>query len=433
MKGLLFTYALTAFGVIGAIRSPVIGLYVYVAFAVMRPQFLWSFAGDLDGISWAVGVAMLASWAARGFGKWQFGRGRGAVIALLAFGFWAALSALQARYSAPAQVFLTEMLKYVLPFLVGVTTLRGDKDARTLLWVIVVSQGYVAYEMNMSYFAGYNRAQDAGFGGMDNNCFGVALVGTLGPAMALVLSSKTWKARGVAALCAAFILHTILLTFSRGAMVGMLAMLFLSIFMMPLRPRNLAAVLVVALLALRLTGPQLMARYRSVGAEQLDGSADSRIELWKDCWEVALANPIFGIGPENWPRIAHEFGWPALKSAHSAWMQAMADLGFPGFLLLFSFYMLGAIRLWPMAVGFRRGVDGRTAILASGVIMSLVGYMVSAQFVSLQGLELPYYVMIAGVALLKESPQPAPAAVTREVRSVAPPVRLAPFGVSRQS
>ena len=89
-----------------------------------------------------------------------------------------------------------------------------------MLWTIVLAQGYVGLEQNINYLVkGYNTAGD-GFGGMDNNCFGVSLVTVLGPAMALMISSKTWcqplpRRRGRGADPA----HD-LLTFSRGAMVG---------------------------------------------------------------------------------------------------------------------------------------------------------------------------------------------------------------------
>ena len=43
-------------------RSPLIGLFVYVGFAVLRPQFIWGWAGDFGGISLYVGVATLIGW-----------------------------------------------------------------------------------------------------------------------------------------------------------------------------------------------------------------------------------------------------------------------------------------------------------------------------------------------------------------------------------
>ena len=58
---------------------------------------------------------------------------------------------------------------------------------------------------------------------MDNNCFGVSLVATIGPALALGLARKKWWDADRWPRRAALILHTTLLTFSRGAMVGLLA------------------------------------------------------------------------------------------------------------------------------------------------------------------------------------------------------------------
>src|SRR5947208_694869 len=59
MKGLVIIYALTALGVVGSLRTPIIGLFVYILFAVLRPQFLWGYFGDMTNLSLFVGVAML--------------------------------------------------------------------------------------------------------------------------------------------------------------------------------------------------------------------------------------------------------------------------------------------------------------------------------------------------------------------------------------
>ena len=47
-------------------------------------------------------------------------------------------------------------------------------------------------------------------------------------------------------------------------------------------------------------------------------------------------------------------------------------------------------------------------MVASGIIMSLVGFAVAGQFVSLGGLEIPYYVAMIGVVLLKYAGAAAP-------------------------
>ena len=213
MKGLILIYLITAFGSVGALVYPAIGLFVYVGFAVLRPQFIFGFAGDFSGISLIVGIATLIGWTLRGFGSLNFGRGRSIVVTLILFASWAGLSATQAIDKDVAYNEMMPMLKYVMPFIIGVTLLDSERLSRTLFWVIVGAQGYVGFEMNLAYLSkGYNVAAE-GFGGMDNNCFGVSLVSTIGPAIALASARRGYE-KALAILAAMLILHTTLLTFS---------------------------------------------------------------------------------------------------------------------------------------------------------------------------------------------------------------------------
>jgi probable O-glycosylation ligase (exosortase A-associated) len=403
VKGLILIYAITVLGSIGALRSPIIGLFIYVGFAVLRPQFIFGWAGDISGISFYVGIATLIGWVLNGCGSLKLGRGRPIVIALLAFSAWFAISATQAVDSTVAYAEFMPLAKIVMPFLIGVTLIDSKQRSRALLWIIVLAQGYVGFEMNLEYlWRGINVASE-GFGGMDNNCFGVSLVTTIGPALVLAVGAKGWRERALAGICVALILHTTLLTFSRGAMVGLFAVGATAFAVMPKRPKQIAVLVVVGLIALRLTGPQLAARYATTVAdkEERDGSAESRVDLWRDCWKVALDNPIFGVGPANFKVIAASIGWTPGKQAHSTWMQTLAENGFPGAVFLLMFFGIAAVKLWPIARARQTDENRDQVVMASGIIMSIVGFIVSGQFVSLAGLENPYYVTMIAVVLLK--------------------------------
>ncbi len=420
MKGLILTYVVTVLASIGALQRPVIGLYVYVAFAVLRPQFVFGWAGDMQNISLAVGVALLVGWALKGFGSWRVGRGAPVLLMLLVFTAWTLLSASMAEFQDASTAAVIELLKIVLPFCAGVTLLDGERDWRRLMWTIVLAQAYVGFEMNLNYVRGFNQAAE-GFGGMDNNCFGVALVTIFGCAIALVLTSRRWYGRALAAVAAALILHTTLLTFSRGAMVGMVAVGAAAFLALPKRPTYIAVMLVAALLAVRLTGPQLLARYGTVLAsdQERDGSAQSRLDLWRDTVKVIQMQPMLGVGPANWRHIAYRFGWPAGKSAHSVWMESAAEIGVPGTLALLAFFVVAIVRLWPLAR--QRITDANRAQVgaAMGVMLGSIGFIVSGQFVSVVGLEAPYYVVLVGVALLRQlSTQTAAALVPASTASM---------------
>jgi putative inorganic carbon (HCO3(-)) transporter len=425
--GLTLVWLITIISAVGAVVRPRIGLYAYVFLATLRPHFLFGWAGNLANVSEIVGTAMIVGWVLNGFGAGRMGRATPITLVLVLFTGWVWLSATQAIYPSASYLWGIEMLKILAPFVVGVTMLSRPEEWRTLIWIIVGTTGYLSLEMNLSYLRGYNQVW-YGYGGMDNNSFGIALVTTLGPAFGLALTEKKKWVRGAAVLCMAFILHTILLTYSRGAFVGLLVLGVTTFVLMPKRPKYVLAVLVIGLVTLRFVGPQLAERWESTfaSAEERDGSAESRIDLWRDCLAIASDHPVFGIGPRNFPLIAHEYGWTNGKEAHSVWMQMLAETGFPGVGLLALFFVSAMIWLWPLARPRAIRVNSLEGGVALGVILGITGFMVAGQFVSLAGLETPYYVVLTGLVLMKDVRSRVVVPATVAVES--PPLARQPMG-----
>jgi O-antigen ligase len=102
-----------------------------------------------------------------------------------------------------------------------------------------------------------------------------------------------------------------------------------------------------------------------------DPSNDGRTELWRVALDGFAASPLHGTGAgtyqtiwdERRPRFAY------VINAHSLYLQAMAELGIPGLLLLL--ILLGAVlgRLGARARGSSRSLYG--ALLAAGVVWAL--------------------------------------------------------------
>ena len=114
----------TAFGSIAALRSPLIGLFIYVGFAVLRPQFIWGFAGDFGGISLIVGIATLIGWALNGFGSKKLGPrqvDRRRRWSCSRCGRWCRPRRPSTKTSLTRRSI--PMMKFVMPFLIGVTLL----------------------------------------------------------------------------------------------------------------------------------------------------------------------------------------------------------------------------------------------------------------------------------------------------------------------
>ena len=114
-----------------------------------------------------------------------------------------------------------------------------------------------------------------------------------------------------------------------------------------------------------------------------------------------------GVGPDRWPRVASKYGWVEGKEVHSTWLQTGAEMGFPGMALLGAFYALCLGKLWPIVRGKVKVHDPWIQNVGRMVIAGLVGFIIAAQFVTMEGLEVPYYVTLLGAGALRLTPRPA--------------------------
>jgi probable O-glycosylation ligase (exosortase A-associated) len=404
MKGLLFTYVLTYAGALTSLFNPFLGLLVYVCFAIVKPESMWYWSVPEGNYSRIVAIGLLSGWVLHGFGSWKFGRARGIVLALIGYLLWCVVATNFGTDPERSWKFVEAMAKIILPFLVGITTIDSMQKVKQLAWVLVCSEGYVALEFNLAYYSGYNRLWEEGFGFMDNNCNAIALVTCIGMAFFLGLHTKNWSAKIIAFALAGLMVNAIFFSFSRGGMLALAITVLVSFVLVPKQPKYYLAFGLAVALLLRLLGPQIMERFGTTftDAEQRDYSAESRIQLWRACWQSMLQNPL-GIGPDHWPLVADQYGFKEGKEAHSLWLQVGAELGFPGLLLLGLFFGLCLLKLWPFTRERNPVPDPWLRFFARMVIAALVGFIVSAQFVSVKILEHPYYIALIGAAVLKLS------------------------------
>src|SRR6266568_9246984 len=164
-KGLIITYLLTNGGAAFALFNPFVGLLVYVAFAILRPESLWHWSVPEGNYSRIVAIALLIGWVLKGFGNWDFRRAAAVVYALIGFLLWSIVgAAFVAEHKTEAWEHVEDMAKIVLPVLVGITTIDSMRQIRQLAWVILLSVGYISLEFNLSYVSGENNLRTLGFG-----------------------------------------------------------------------------------------------------------------------------------------------------------------------------------------------------------------------------------------------------------------------------
>jgi O-antigen ligase len=351
-----------------------------------------------------IGVAFLVGWAIHGFGDRSFGKAK--LIALSLLGYWFCVVASTASSPNPelGLPFVEYLAKILLPFIAGVTLVDSVEKLRQLMWVIVCSTSYLAFEANLAYFNGYDFTNGQ-FLAIDNNAFSILMATSFG--FALVLSYEdtvAWR-RYLCFGIAAAMAHVPMLAMSRGGMLGILAAAAVATIVIPrsLRKWRLNFAIIVA--GSILAGPSVVKEFASTfnDPEQRDESAQGRLDLWRDCTDAMMKNPLFGIGVNHWPIVSESYGWPKGKAGHSTWFQTGAELGVPGISALLAFYgvtLLGAIRV----VRARDDdPDPSLSTYARMVIVSLSGFVASASFVTVDGFELPFYVAMFGACTLKLS------------------------------
>jgi len=423
MFGFLFTYGLTFGGAVVSLFNPFVGLLVYICFAIITPPAMWPWSVPPGNFSKVVAIAMLIGWAFKGFGQWNFGRSRGVFLAFLGFFLWGVLSAFAAPSQGLAWSYVEGIGKIILPFVVGLTLIDSISKLRQLAWVMVASLGYIAFEMNLSYFQGFNRVREMGFGSLDNNSIAIAMVAGVGLAFFLGVGSTKWWQRFGAWIAGLLMAHTVMLSFSRGGMLALIVSMIACFGLLPpKKPKHLLALLVCILIGFRLAGPEVTDRFMATFADvqERDTSAQSRLGLWGDMWDSTMQHPFLGVGPDHWPLTAPQYGWELGKEGHSLWLQTGAELGVPGLVFLALFYSWCLIRLWPIVRTRDKDLDPWLSNMGRMVIAAQVGFIISAQFVSLETLEVPYYINLLGAGVLRLVYQPtADMAVSRSLSSVA--------------
>ena len=390
--GLLFTYGLTYGGAVVSLINPFYGLLIYICFAIIKPPALWHWSVPVGNYSRIIAIAFLLGWALNGFGKQRIVAGKSILWCLLGYWLWVTLSTLFSADPSLGLPHVEYLAKIVLPFIAGLTLIDSEKKLKQLFLTILGSCGFLAYEANLAYRGGYMFEQ-LGFLGIDNNSFSILMAASFGLALVFsLMETRLWRCLLLLGIAAAMA-HVPMFAFSRGGMVGIGLATIVAIGVLPKTPRLVGAVSAVLLIGSVLAGPSVVKEFSTSfqNEQERDYSSQSRIDLWKDCTTTMFQNPLFGVGQEHWGVVAPSFGWPNGKEAHSLWFQTAAELGIPGVTFLASFYICGVLVARRVAY---ESVTPFSKNLGLAMQPAIIGFAVSAAFVTVEGFELPYYIVL---------------------------------------
>jgi probable O-glycosylation ligase (exosortase A-associated) len=414
-KQFLFMVAMTLAGTVGVYAVDAFwGVAVYYLFAVLRPQYLWEWSLPA-GVSWSFYVALATMGAGLAVALGILSPGKAAEgsprprltlahLCVLAFGAWVCLTYFTAQNKDAAYPWLFEYAKIMVMFAVATALTRTVGQLWALLLLTGSALAYIGYEVNFLYvFHHYLGIQRNGYGGLDNN--GAGLMLAMGVPLCWFISqgmAKWW--RWLFVLLIPVLVHAVLMTYSRGAMVSLLLVCPL----VWLRSRGrlllcLFGVLMGLVLVPTMAGPEIRARFLTLKETEADASANSRRDSWKAALRIAADYPIVGVGIRNANLYSHRYGADYEgRTIHSTYLQVAADNGFVGLGLLVLMLSGGWLGAWRS----RRAVKGRDdpearriAALASGVECSLCVFGVGSAFLSLEVFELPYLLIFIGAQL----------------------------------
>jgi probable O-glycosylation ligase (exosortase A-associated) len=383
-------------------RQPWVGVLGLVFVGVMHPQgyatdFMRSFPAYfalLIVVAFSGGWHLFRqrAWPQR-FWDWRLG-----LVVLL--WIWFICSTYFAINPLPARDKLLEVTKLLPELLLVLLFINTPEKLRWLLLTIAFSLAVVV--LKGGYWAVITGFHDRVYGPPGspyggNNEFAVATTIAI-PLLVMWFRSldSRWP-RWAVGMLIFLSFASALSSWSRGGLLSLGAVSLLLVWHS--RRKWLAIPLLLAGVGLVFVGlPEAwFARMGTMGAPELEGSAASRLTIWRIGWDYALQHPWFGSGFESWvlftPPDAEFRAW------HSAYVQMAVEHGLVGFGLwglLLGGTLVNLSRL--IGQGRRQSMPWLVDQAAS-LRTALVAYMVGAAFLSIAYWELLYLLITAAIVL----------------------------------
>jgi probable O-glycosylation ligase (exosortase A-associated) len=236
-------------------------------------------------------------------------------------------------------------------------------------------------------------------GGMFGNPNDLALhlVMMIPLAVGLLLSTRNVLAKPLYAACALLMVGGVIISFSRGAFLGLLGASIALAWKLGRRNRLLMIILVAAFLValIALAPGEYTDRMSTIGSVSRDESSSSRRDLLVRSIIVALHNPVFGVGIGNF----HIVSIRELVS-HNAYTQVAAEMGLAAMVVYIMLLVVPFKRLRLIehaTYESRRG--SRLYYLSVALQASMVAYMISSFFGSVAYQFYVYYLIGYAVAV----------------------------------
>jgi putative inorganic carbon (hco3(-)) transporter len=311
------------------------------------------------------------------------------------------------RYYNSSEVFL-EFNKGFLLFYLAIMVIDDNRKVKLFSCVIICVVIILAIWTNDQYLSkaqfGRIHGPSAPEGGgiyYDENSFGTIFVVGIPYLYYAAQYVKNFVLRGALWSFIGLAWHSIFLTGSRGAAIGLLAIV-IGILIKSSKKRVAFLFAAFAVLAFIWQGGDLLKdRLSTIGDYGQEESASTRLEAWETAINMIIAYPLTGVGVASFGQAFPDFSHYQPRIAHNTLLQIAAEMGiFAGFIYFYlNIYLI--VKLWKISKSLNLSLKDASPIyfLSEATIVSTIGYITCSMFLSLERYEIFYYLCVIGNAI----------------------------------
>lgn len=239
----------------------------------------------------------------------------------------------------------------------------------------------------------------------DPNDLALVLLFPLAFSLARVIWRQGVVDAALSCLASIVILTAITFTQSRGALIGVMAVLGV---LFALRCKSVLPAILVVVMAFPIVFVVMDLGSRGVGglyssSGEIEDSASHRLEAWETAITMVKSRPVRGVGVGNFGPYYRSYTryWRDREmSAHSMWFQVLAEMGWVGF-GLFVAMIIASFLVNARTIDFLRSGNAPMPLHSTAVALqaALAGTCVSGTFLS-QAYSWPVYVIVGLIAAL---------------------------------
>jgi putative inorganic carbon (hco3(-)) transporter len=313
---------------------------------------------------------------------------------------------------ADAQMELVRVSKVLLITSTMILLVTSHKKLKSLVMVTAMSFGLLA--IKGAIFGLRSGGESRVWGPpdsfiADNNSFALAVNMSLPMLLFLAHDEKKRIYRWLLYLAFACGVLSVVLTYSRGGLLGLAAVLLAITFKSRYKVISIFLVTLCSVAVITFAPPQWMNRMGGLAHGDVDSSGRQRLVAWQTSWNFAMDYPITGGSFNALPNVElfRRYQQEALPGGflstapHSIYFQTLEEQGFVGLGL----YLSLVASCWASLLSLRRKACRSSysqwiVPYTHMIEVSFFGFLVSGAFLGLANFDL-FYQLVAMVIILK--------------------------------